>query len=471
LRNVHQNASAEIKTQAKLQSNMKTVSAPYQFKGGIHPDYHKELSGRSAIERMPNPLELTVPMSQHLGSPAKVCVSPGDTVKKGSLIGEQNGFISVPVHAPLSGTVKAVVQSCSAAGRSCQAVVIESMDDGATAYLEPIDEWFHTNRERLRNRIGEAGIAGMGGAGFPTRVKLSPPHDKPIDTVILNGAECEPYLTSDYRVMLEHADKIRIGAEIVQHILGAKTIRIAIEDNKPDAIRAMEKSCAHKRQGIEIDILPTGYPQGSEKQQIYSVTGREVPRGGLPMDVGCVVENVGTSLAIYEAVVHGQPLIERVVTVTGEAIGRPANLLTPFGTSYRKLIEHCGGIRGSVAKVISGGPMMGFAVSSLEIPTGKTTSGLVLLPPESIQQFSSQACISCGRCVDACPMGLVPSELSQFIEADEITGAERIALMDCIECGSCAFVCPAHRPLVQHMRRGKAAVMARRVAVDAKTRK
>lgn len=447
---------------------MKTVPSPYQFKGGIHPAYHKELSSGCAIKRIPRPDVITVPMSQHLGKPAKPCVKAGDLVKRGTLIAERNGFISVPMHAPVGGAVKAITNSVTATGRSCEAVVIECAESDETDYLEPIENWRDADSDLLLTRIGDAGIVGMGGAGFPTKVKLSPPMDKPIDTVILNGAECEPYLTSDHRVMLEKAAQIRVGAEIIKYILRARNLIIAIEDNKPDAIQAMMEAFADIKQDAAINVLKTNYPQGSEKQQIYSVTGREVPRGGLPMDVGCVVENTSTTLAIYEAVVLGKPLFERVVTITGDATARPANLLAPFGTSYRDLIEASGGFKGRAVKVISGGPMMGFAVSSLDIPIGKTTSGLLLLSGGRVSQYTSQACIACGRCVEVCPMGLLPSELSQFIEADDIEGAREIALMDCIECGSCAFVCPARRPLVQHIRRGKAAIMAKRAAAKAK---
>ncbi len=448
---------------------MQTQPSPYNFRGGIHPAYHKELSSGAAIERLPLPSVLSVPMSQHLGAPAKPCVKAGDTVRRGSLIGEQNGFISAPVHSPASGTVKAVTEVLTASGRPCQAVVIECSADDTTDFMAPMTDWHSRTKEELLARIGEAGVVGMGGAGFPTKVKLSPPMNKPIDTVILNGAECEPYLTSDHRMMVEHAAEIRIGAEIIRSILGAETLRIAIEDNKPDAIQAMQKAFEGIDGDVAVTVLHTSYPQGSEKQQIYAVTGREVPRSGLPMDVGCVVENISTTFAICEAVLKGIPLIQRVITVTGDAIRKPANLLAPFGTSYQDLIDACGGSADAKpAKVISGGPMMGFAVSSLETPTGKTSSGLLLLSSQRVSQYTSQACISCGRCVEACPMSLIPSELSQFIEADDIESAETIALMDCIECGSCAFVCPARRPLVQHMRRGKASVMAKRAAAKAR---
>ncbi len=446
---------------------MQTIPSPFTFRGGIHPEYRKELSSGAAIRELPLPARLVVPLSQHLGAPAKPVVAPGDTVKAGQLIAEQNGFISAPVHAPASGKVAALEQTLTASGRPCGAIVIET--DGAQEWtlLPAFPEWEKADKKDLLAQIGSAGIVGMGGAGFPTRVKLSPPADKPIDTLILNGAECEPYLTADHRLMLEHAGEIRTGAEIIRRVLGAQTLRIAVEDNKPDAIAALEKAFAGIDGDVALTVLHTSYPQGSEKQQIYSVTGRQVPRGGLPMDVGCVVENMSTTFAVYDAVLNGRPLVRRVVSVTGDAVRTPGNLLAPSGTLYADLVAACGGVQDRAAKVISGGPMMGFAVTSLDVPTGKTTSGLLLLPPSKVSCYTSQACISCGRCVNACPMRLVPSELSQFIEADDIDGAVGISLMDCIECGSCAFVCPAHRPLVHHMRRGKAVVMAKRAAEKA----
>jgi len=443
---------------------MNTIPSPFTFSGGIHPSYNKELSSGSPIRELPLPARLVVPLSQHLGAPAKAIVQIGDSVKAGQLIAEQNGFISAPVHAPASGKVAALEETLTASGRPCGAVVIETASPQEWQLFPPLPDWRTADKKDLLARIGEAGVVGMGGAGFPTRVKLSPPADKPIDTVILNGAECEPYLTADHRLMLECAKEIRTGAEIIRHILGAKSLRVAIEDNKPNAIAAMEKAFQDIDGDVAVTVLSTSYPQGSEKQQIYSVTGREVPRGGLPMDVGCVVENVSTAYAIYDAVVNGRPLVRRVISVTGDAVAQPSNLLAPCGTLYSDLVAACGGLKGKAAKVISGGPMMGFAVSSLNVPTGKTASGLLLLSAGKVSCYTSQACISCGRCVEACPMRLAPAELSQCIEADDIEGAEQAALMDCIECGSCAFVCPAHRPLVHHMRRAKAVVMAKRAA-------
>ncbi|HOE61548.1 MAG TPA: electron transport complex subunit RsxC [Kiritimatiellia bacterium] len=443
---------------------MPTIPSSFTFHGGIHPDYHKELAAGSPIRELPLPARLVVPLSQHLGASAKPVVQTGSTVIGGQLLAEADGLISAPVHAPAAGKVVALEPTLTATGRACDAIVIETASEQTWESLPPLPEWRTADPKSLIERIGVAGVVGMGGAGFPTRVKLSPPRDKPIDTVILNGAECEPYLTADHRMMLEHAADIRLGAEIICHILGAKTLRVAIEDNKPDAIEVLEKIFQDMDGDVAVTVLRTRYPQGSEKQQIFSVTGREVPRGGLPMDVGCVVENVSTAFAIAEAVARGRPLVRRVITVTGDAIAQPANLLVPCGALYSDLVAACGGITGKVSKVISGGPMMGFTVSNLAVPVGKTASGLLLLSPKNTTCFTSQACIACGRCVDACPMRLSPAELSQCIEAEDIEAAEPLAVMDCIECGSCAFVCPAHRPLVHHMRRAKAHIMARRAA-------
>lgn len=449
---------------------MKTIPAPYRFAGGAHPAYHKELSSAAATHLLPVPETLRVPLSQHLGAPAKPIVVVGDAVLRGQPIAEAGGFISAIVHAPTSGTITAIEDGPTTTGRACSHVVIQAdgEDKRTDAALEPWADWQQRDPKDLVARVAAAGVVGMGGAGFPTHVKLSPPADKPIDTLILNGAECEPYLTSDHRAMLAHAEEIWEGCRILQHILKAKTIRIAIEDNKPDAIEAMAKAIANATEDVAVVTLETLYPQGSEKQQIYAVTGREVPSSGLPMDVGCVVENVGTTLAVYNAIVRGWPLDERLVTVTGSAISNPRNMVARVGASFNALIEAAGGFSGDVAKVIAGGPMMGFAQHTLDVSVTKTTSGILALGPAAVRNFSSQACIACGRCNDACPMRLLPSEMALCIEADDIPAAEELNLMDCFECGACAYVCPAHRPLVQHMRRAKAAVLLKRRLEKAK---
>ena len=459
---------------------MKTVKSTFRFRGGVHPDYNKDLARGKAIERMPVPAELVISMSQHLGAPAKCIVKAGDYVRRGQLIGEKNGFISVCVRASASGLVKAIESRPGAAGGMAQAVILDTtaerpvdaaqspLQEAEPAVLPPLD-WRAATREDLLKRIEEAGICGMGGAGFPTNVKLNPPPGKRCEYLILNGAECEPYLCADHRLMLERADRIRVGVEIMRKILGECAIRIAIEANKPDAIAAMEKAFADIAGNVEIVVLPVLYPQGSEKHQIYATVGRIVPEPpALPIDVGCVVENVGTVVAIADAVEKGEPLLTRVTTVSGDAVAEPKNILAPCGTKYADLVAFCGGEKGVPAKVISGGTMMGFAVPSLEIATTKTTSGLLLLSKDRVFQYSSQACINCGRCVRACPMSLNAADLAKAVEADDIKSAEDLHVMTCIECGACSFVCPAYRPITQFCRRAKNSIRARIAAEKAK---
>ena len=456
---------------------MKTVKSNFKFHGGVHPPYNKELARDKAIERMPVPAELVISMSQHLGAPAKCVVKVGDHVEKGQLIGEKNGFISVCVRASASGTVKAIEKRLGPAGGMADAVVLEvasSSGEGAGAsespcvVFPPLD-WKTATKEELLKRVEEAGICGMGGAGFPTSVKLNPPPGKRCEYLILNGAECEPYLTADFRVMLERADRIRTGVEIMRKILGECAVRIAVEANKPEAIAALEKAFADITGNVEIVVLPVLYPQGSEKHQIYATVGRIVPEPpALPIDVGCVVENVGTVAAIADAVEKGVPLVERVTTVSGDAIAEPKNVLAPSGTKYADLVAFCGGMKEPAAKVLSGGTMMGFAVPNLEISTTKTTSGLLLLSKKSVFQYASGPCINCGRCVRACPMQLNPAEITKAVEADDIKEAEARHVMSCIECGACAFSCPSRRPNVQFIRRAKNSIRARIAAEKAK---
>jgi len=449
---------------------MKTFPSPFCFSGGIHPAYNKDLTCGEAIRRLSCPAQLVISLSQHLGAPAVPCVKAGDIVSGGQRLADAAGMISAPIHAPTSGKVVRIEPAPTPLGRPAPAILFEP--DGRDVWestLDPLADWQTHDPRALAERVGAAGVVGMGGAGFPTQVKLSPPADKPIDTLIINGAECEPYLTGDHRLMVEQAATLWEGAAIIRHILGAKTVRVAIEDNKPDAIRAMETALPTTLADAAVCVLKTSYPQGGEKQQIFSVTGRVVPAGGLPMDVGCVVENVGTTLAVWDAVVNGRPLIWRTITVSGDAVTAPANFLAPIGTPFAALVEACGGAKGRIAKIVAGGPMMGFAQAALDVAMTKTSSGLLLLSAARVPGYTSQPCIACGRCLDACPMRLMPAELSQRIEADDIDGAEQTFVMDCFECGSCAFVCPAHRPLVQHMRRAKAVIIARRRAAPKKS--
>ena len=453
---------------------MKTVKSQFKFKGGVHPDYNKELAKDKAIVEMPCPAELVISMSQHLGAPAKCLVKAGDYVVKGQLIGEKNGFISVPVYASASGLVKAVEPRLGAAGGTAPAVILDTTApvpaDLPTANCQlPTLDWKTATKEELLARVNDAGICGMGGAGFPTAVKLNPPPNKRCEYLVLNGAECEPYLTADCRLMMERADRIRVGVEIMRKVLGGPAVRIAIEANKPEAIAAMEKAFADIEGNVEIVVLPVLYPQGSEKHQIYATVGRVVPEPpALPIDVGCVVENVGTVAAIADAVEKGQILLSRVTTVSGDAVVEPKNVEAPLGTKYADLVAFCGGAKEPPAKVLSGGTMMGFAVSTLEIGTTKTTSGLLLLSKKRVIQYTSQACINCGRCVRACPMLLNPAEISKAVEANDIKAAEDAHVMTCIECGACTFGCPAHRTVTQLCRRAKASIRARIAAEKAK---
>jgi len=443
---------------------MKVTRALRKLRGSIHPQYYKGLTAECAITPMPPPAKLYISMAQHLGAPAKPIVAKGESVVQGQCIAEAAGFISAPVHAPVCGKVLDIDVAPTPAGTPAPRIVIETeTENTACQSLPPLPDWQEQPRDILLARIAEAGIAGMGGAGFPTRVKLSPPADKPIDTLIVNGAECEPYLTADHRLMVEHSNGIVDGIRIICHILGVTSVHLAIEENKPAAIEAMQQAL-ESLEGMDasVCILPTEYPQGAEKQQIAVTTGREVPSGGLPMDVGCVVENVGTVLAVAHAILQGQPLTHRVTTVTGHIVKTPRNVLAPIGTTYADLIDFCDGLTTPAAKVISGGPMMGMAQPSLAVSTTKTSSGLVLLEQSRVHVYRSLPCIGCGRCIEACPMDLIPAAISYTVEGGDYEKAEALNILDCIECGCCAFVCPASRPLVQHFKLAKPRILLKR---------
>ena len=433
----------------------------HKFKGGIHPLEGKELTAGKELRIAPLFDKYIVPVRQSIGAPPTLTVKKGDTVKKGQRIAEPGGFVSVPLHSPVCGTVGDVVEITGVTGASEQAVEIiaDGTDEWDTG-LDPIPDWADTEKDVLKKRILDAGIVGMGGAAFPTHVKLSPPPEKNIDTLIVNGAECEPFLTADHRLMLTRTEEALTGIAIAAKILKVSRIFVGVEDNKMDAIEKMTAAAAKFK--ITVVPLHVKYPQGAEKQLIYALTGRQVLEGGLPMDVGCVVMNIGTAAAVHDAVVLGHPLIERITTVTGTPVVDPANYLARIGTPIRKLLELCGGVKENPAKVIMGGPMMGFAQSNIDVPVAKNSSGVLLMAPEEIEQFEGNPCIRCSRCVKACPMNLLVPTLSTMIEAAEFAMAEQNYVMDCVECGTCAYICPAKRPLVQHFRRAKAEILAKR---------
>ena len=424
------------------------------FNGGTHPPEFKELAESSKIEKMPPPEKVFISLSQHIGAPCKPVVEPGDEVKTGQLIGEGEGFVTSTVHATISGTVKKIEKFPSPIGTRPQMIHIEGdgQDEKAAAWKE--DDWRKLSIKEMKNRIAQAGIVGMGGAAFPTNVKLSPPNDKKIDTFIINGCECEPFLTADHRMMLENSNQLLEGIRIIMKILEVENGIIGIEDNKPDAIELLRKATSED-ENISVEIVKTKYPQGAEKNLIDAILQRRVPAGGLPMDVGVVVNNVGTAISVAQAVRSQKPLIERVVTVTGQGIEEPKNVLVRIGTPFKELIQFCGGLKPNTKKLINGGPMMGIAQHTVDVPVIKGTSGILALTEDTTVDSREFTCIRCGKCVETCPMGLLPTRIARLIEYEKINMAEDIGAMSCIECGSCSFVCPSNLPLVQRIRIGK----------------
>lgn len=427
--------------------------------GGVHPAENKR-SANSPVEVLPVPPVVSIPLAQHIGAPAQALVKKGDEVKVGQVIAQSAGFVSANIHSPVSGKVAKVDQVVDASGYRKAAIIINTEGD---EWVEDIDrsailvKEITARPEAIVKKIGEAGIVGLGGATFPANVKLSPPPGKTCDVLIINGVECEPYLTSDHRLMLEKGEELLVGIRLLMTALHVKEAIIGIENNKPDAIAHMEK-LASEYEGIRVQPLKVQYPQGGEKQLIDACMGRQVPSGKLPIEVGAVVHNVGTAYAVYEAVQKNKPLIERIVTVTGLSLARPANFLTRIGTPISALIEAAGGLPDDTGKIIGGGPMMGKALTSTEIPVTKGTSGVLLMPQPLASRKPVDPCIRCAKCVSVCPMGLSPYLLMPLAEKAIWDRAEEENVMDCIECGSCSFTCPSSRPLLDYIRLGKAKV-------------
>lgn len=425
-------------------------------KGGVHPADRKELSAQAEITPLPAPGTVIVPLSQHIGAPTKAVVKKGDEVKVGQVLAEPGGFVSTVIHSPVSGKVKNITDVPTAGGERTPA--IEIINDGEDTWIDGVDltatDIDFSAAETFKDRIQQAGIVGMGGAAFPTHVKLSPPPDNPVDALVINGAECEPYLTADYRLMLEYPREVLQGIKALQLVLGVDTVMVGIEDNKPDAYEAMKAAATGDLAGIQVHLLRTRYPQGAEKQLIEALLGRRVPPGKLPFAVGAIVQNVGTAYAVFEALAKNKPLIERVVTVTGRAAGKPANFMARLGTPIATLLEAAEVSEDAVRAMISGGPMMGRAFRHTEIPVVKATSGVLLMDADEFVARQEQDCIRCGRCVDACPMALVPCDLGAYAEFSQWEEADGVD--NCVECGSCQYVCPSRRFLVQWIRLAKA---------------
>lgn len=427
-------------------------------KGGVHPEDRKFLSNKKPIEILPVPKEVIVSLSQHLGAPAKALKAKGDTVVKGEKIGTASSFISAEVHSPVSGKIKEIKKVRLANSVNCDAYVIVTDESADDVTFDKVD-WKSKSREDLLATIKDLGVVGMGGATFPAHVKFSIPKGKAAKYLVINGVECEPYLTSDHRTMLERAEGALEGIMIIAKVIDAKEIIVGVEQNKKDAIKHLKEVVKQNNYPITIQTLKMKYPQGDEKQLLKATINKEIPSGKLPLDIGAVVSNIGTCFAVYEACAFNKPLIERVVCVTGECINEPKNIVAPVGTKIGEIIDFCGGFKEEPDKIVSGGPMMGFAFHDLNTPIQKGTSGIISIKVENAKNES--ACISCGKCVQACPIGLMPTMMYRNIKNGHYEVAlNKFSLMDCKECGCCAFVCPSHIPLVHTFKFGKK--MARR---------
>jgi len=429
----------------------------FPIRGGIHPDYRKEQTSEKAIVDLPMPSTLYIPLQQHIGAPAEVLVSEGDLVKKGQMIARNQGAVSASQHAPTSGRIRTVTEVTAPhpSGLPQSTIVLES--DGKDEWAEllaPIADPFAADMHTINDRVAQSGIVGMGGAAFPSAIKLNLGEQKKLDTLLLNGAECEPYLTCDDRVMREFPEEIIDGARIMAHALGTARIVIGIEQNKPQAIENMTKAASAFAE-IEVVGVPVQYPMGSERHLVQAITGLETPARKLTADLGIVVHNVSTARAVHHAVRFGRPLVSRVVTVSGNAIREPKNIMTPIGARIADLIEFCGGFASRPESVVNGGPMMGQPLASLEAPVVKGTSGILALTAEEINDNPTTPCIRCSSCVTICPCGLSPVDMAAHIRKDKLELAAKLGVMDCFSCGSCSFICPSHIPLVHYFNYAK----------------
>lgn len=431
------------------------------FKGGVHPYDGKELSKDKPLKAIDPKGDLIYLMSQHIGAPAKPIVSVGERVLVGQKIAEAGGFVSAPIHASVSGTVKAFGKQRNVVGDMVDCIIVENDGLYEECTFEPIMSLNDIDKSEVLDRIQKGGVVGMGGAGFPTHVKLSPKEPDKIEYCLVNGAECEPYLTSDYRRMIENPEWIIGGLKCMLKLFDNAVGYICIEDNKPDCIKVMEELVKNESR-IQVKPMKTKYPQGAERSLIYAATGREVNSSMLPADVGCVVDNVDTVVAIYKAVIYGQPLMRRIVTVTGDAVADPRNFEVRTGTNYAELLEHAGGLTCAPEKIISGGPMMGFALYDINVPVTKTSSALLGLKEDQVTKYEQTACINCGRCVSACPAHLVPAHLVNFARIKDEERFLKFNGMECCECGSCSYTCPAKRPLAQTIKSMRRLILANR---------
>ena len=429
------------------------------FKGGVHPYEGKELAKDQPIKEVRPKGGLVYPLSQHIGAPANPIVAVGDTVLRGQMIAEAGGFVSSPIFASVSGTVKAIEPRRVAVGDMVQSIIIENDGEYKEVEFTGIDDVFELSNEEIIAKVRDAGVVGMGGAGFPTHVKLSPKEPNKIEYIIANCAECEPYLTSDYRRMLENPEALVAGMRIILQLFPKAKGVFGIENNKPDCIEKLQELVKGEDR-MEVCALETKYPQGGERQLIYAVTGRAINSKMLPADAGCIVDNVETITAVYNAVKLGIPVMNRVATITGDGINNPGNFLYYIGTNYSELVEAAGGFKGQPEKIISGGPMMGFSMFSIDIPTTKTSSSLLCLSKDEVVAMEPSACINCGRCVEACPELLVPSRLAKMADKGLADEFEKWHGLECIECGSCSYICPAKRHLAQSIKSMKKQVLA-----------